>query len=650
MLLVQATGWGKSVVYFLAARRRAERGATLVVSPLIALMRNQVPMAERFGLRAAAFHSENRDDWADAEIQLQAGQLDVLFVSPERLHNPEFRRRVLDRFLPSVNLAVIDEAHCISEWGHDFRPEYRSVLRQLEGLPREAAILAATATATARVEEDLKRVFGPFLEVQRGRLVRPSVRLVALEMAQNAERLAWLSRYLPRFKGSGIVYTLTVFDAKEVALWLRRQGIVAKAYHADLERDRRIELENAFSENRLKALVATTALGMGYDKADVGFVVHYQAPASLIAYYQQIGRAGRALDRAYAVLLAGQEDETIAHRFIDAARPPTWVFQEIGRAMEESPQRFETLAHRVAVSDSMVRHALDILASAEAVWRDEEGLYHADSERLHREIQLGESIRTLRREECAAFRQYVASNRCRMQSVAEALGDTLAEPCGVCDRCRTLEPPHLDPRTVAQAAAFLFGEPKTIVPRLVLPLPLLEGKRQIPENLRNAPGIVLAFYGDEGLGKLVKEGKYAEGRFGDALIEAAAAALEEAGIRADWLSWVPSRQRGAMEDFVHRMADRLGVEAVPAIRRVAPKAPQKTMKTSEEQFWNVWTSIEAAEARTGVCVLLDDIVDSGWTLTVAGIGLRRAGASSVVPLALAAASSSRIKFREEARP
>lgn len=646
-LLVQATGWGKSVVYFTAAGLVRTQGLTLVVSPLIALMRNQVQVAARFGLRAGAIHSENRDDWPEVTSKLDSEALDVLFVSPERLQSREFRGRVLDPLLPRLALVVIDEAHCISEWGHDFRPEYRSVLRNLRGLPIETPILAATATATARVEEDLRAVFGPFLEVRRGRLVRPSLRLVCAELPAKPDRLAWLAKYLPRLTGSGIVYVLTVYDAKEVSRWLGEQGIDAPAYHAELSAEERIALEQAFSENRVKALVATTALGMGYDKADVGFVVHYQTPASLVGYYQQIGRAGRALDLAQAVLLAGAEDKAIVESFATSARPPQWVFEAIAERLQASPARFDEIARRAGVAGSMVRHALDILDAGEAVWRDNEGLYHLDPALARAEIERGEAVRDLRRAEFRALADYIRSPQCRMKAIAQALGDPEPADCGICDRCHPIPPFTLDPRTVAQASAFCEGAPKTFVPRAQLPLPLLEGKRRIPPELRNRPGIVLGVYSADRWGELVKAGKYEHGRYAGELLEASLSALSGLNDPPAWLTWVPSRRPGPLPDFARRLADRLGIEAVEALCAAASGVPQKTAEVSEEQFLNVWHAFEAMDSRPGVCLLLDDIVDSGWTLTIAGLRLRQAGSGPVLPFALAAASSARLRFPSE---
>ncbi|HEY8202716.1 MAG TPA: RecQ family ATP-dependent DNA helicase, partial [Actinomycetota bacterium] len=323
-LVVQRTGWGKSAVYLIATRllRDAGAGPTLLVSPLLALMRNQLEMAERVGVRAATINSGNRSEWEAIEEQVHGALVDILLVSPERLNNPRFRADVLPEVLPRTGLLVVDEAHCISDWGHDFRPDYRRVARVLDLLPSTVPILCTTATANQRVVADIVDQLGHDLLVLRGPLGRDSLRLSVLRMPDPAQRLAWLARAIPQMPGSGIVYCLTVRDTELVAGWLRRCGIAASAYSGETEAEERLLVEEALRTNAVKVVVATSALGMGYDKPDLGFVVHYQSPGSPVAYYQQVGRAGRNLPDAEGVLLMGHEDVEIQDYFIRTAFPP----------------------------------------------------------------------------------------------------------------------------------------------------------------------------------------------------------------------------------------------------------------------------------------------------------------------------------------
>ena len=336
VLLVQRTGWGKSIIYFISARLLRDRGTglTLIVSPLLALMRDQIRMAEKIGIRALTINSTNQDDWDELERQLRAGDCDVLLVSPERLANERFHEKTLPA-MGDFGLFVVDEAHCISDWGHAFRPDYRRIERIIRTLPRGTPVLATTATANDRVIVDVQEQLGDDLIVSRGPLARESLQLQIVKLADQAERLAWLAQYLDLLPGSGIIYCLTVADTLRVAQWLRRHGHEAQAYNADPDEERE-PLEERLRANDVKALVSTVALGMGFDKPDLGFVVHFQAPGSIVAYYQQIGRAGRALPDAYAVLLHGDEDERINQYFIDTTFPPYEQQQDIVALVEQA--------------------------------------------------------------------------------------------------------------------------------------------------------------------------------------------------------------------------------------------------------------------------------------------------------------------------
>jgi ATP-dependent DNA helicase RecQ len=364
LLVVQKTGWGKSFVYFIATKLLRDGGAgpALLVSPLLSLMRNQIAAAERMGVRARTIHSDNQADWTEIEAAIRGDEVDILLISPERLANERFQAEVLARIAPRIALLVIDEAHCISDWGHDFRPQYRLLERIVGGLPANVRLLATTATANDRVMTDLQTVLGPNLSVSRGDLNRPSLKLQTIRLPRQSERLAWLAANLPALPGHGIIYALTVRDANQVANWLRSRGLNVEAYTA--EGDDRIELENALLENRVKALVATTALGMGFDKPDLGFVVHYQTPGSVVAYYQQVGRAGRAVEAAYGVLLSGDEEEDINDYFIESAFPSRDEVQAVLGALRSAAGGLSIpdLTGRVNVRRGRIEKTIELLS------------------------------------------------------------------------------------------------------------------------------------------------------------------------------------------------------------------------------------------------------------------------------------------------
>ncbi len=646
-LVVQRTGWGKSVVYFLATRliRDAGRGPTLIVSPLLALMRNQIEMAERFGLRAASINSTNVGDWPSLESKALEGQVDVLLVSPERLANRGFRERVLPAFLGTAGLLVIDEAHCISDWGHDFRPDYRRILGLVGALNPEASVLATTATANIRVIQDLRDHFGPDLRIQRGPLERESLRLSAFLLDDHAERLAWLAKYLPRFPGTGIVYTLTVSDAEQVAKWLQKHGIDARAYHSEVPDLSRRELEHAFSENRLKALVATTALGMGYDKVDVAFVVHYQMPGSAIAYYQQVGRAGRSLSSAYGVLLAGEEDEEVTEHFIDSAFPARWVFETLLTGIRSGTRSLSECLSSVPVPPPVIRHALEVLEAEDIVEQTSEG-FAATGKRDALDWDRIEGVREQRRQELRQMREYVRHDGCRMEFLERALSDPQAGKCGRCDNCKPHAPIALPEELVEEARAFLRSSAYAIKPHTRLPKGFDLGRaRTLRKEELLLEGVALSSYNDPGWGRMVRDGKYESLQFSAELVQASADAVRKTGFKPEWLTWVPSSKHGTVvESFARRLAEALGVEAVEAVRRVESRRPQKTMGTSTAQFLNAWGAFEATDVRDGPCLLVDDVVDSGWTLTVIGLELYGAGSGPIMPFALATAKPRKVAF------
>jgi ATP-dependent DNA helicase RecQ len=637
LLVIERTGWGKSIVYFIstALRRESGHGPTIIVSPLLALMRNQVEMAERLGLRARTMDSTNQEEWEDIAFEIAADSLDVLMISPERLDNSTFKETLLPTLQKRAGLLVIDEAHCISDWGHDFRPDYQRILQFVEGLNPSCAILATTATATDRVAEDVRHQLGGDVQVQRGPLMRESLQLSVFELGTHAERLAWLAKYVPKFAGSGIIYTLTVYDAEQVAEYLHREGIVSDAYHADLEHEARVELEARFRRNELKALVATTALGMGYDKADVGFVVHYQLPMSILAYYQQIGRAGRMLGRAYGALLWGPDDESTAQYFIESAMPPKEVFDKLQTILEDGEQEFAAL--KSAGSWNFVGQALSVLEVEGVVVRSR-GRFRLVEPRHTFDYSKVSELRAARWADYEALRSYARSHECRMQMLARALGDPMAGPCGKCDNCKPLPPIKLDERAVERADAFLRSATFPIEPRKrLLSSDELERSIVIAEDERLEPGIALSSYNDSGWGRLVRSGKYGDEFYSDALLEPSIEAIASTGFQPDWIAWIPSFNNDKVEDFAKRLADKLEIPAVKAVRKVRENQPQKAMRYGKAQMLNVWSAFRVENARPGRCLLVDDIVDSGWTMTAVGILLRHAGATQVMPFALATA-------------
>jgi ATP-dependent DNA helicase RecQ len=644
VLCVQRTGWGKSAVYFIATALLRERGAgpALIVSPLLALMRNQIAAAERLGIRAHTINSTNRDAWAEVRRLLAEDAVDLLLISPERLNNPQFRGEMLSLFAERVGLLVVDEAHCISDWGHDFRPDYRRLQEMLERLPEGVAVLCTTATANDRVVADVAEQLAlghaGALRTYRGPLGRASLRLEVVELPGQADRLAWLATHLPSLPGSGIVYTLTKRDAELVADWLTAHGVPAEAYSGEIESARRVEVEERLLGNQLKAVVATSALGMGYDKPDLGFVVHYQAPGSVISYYQQVGRAGRAIERADVVLLRGHEDRRIQDFFIEQAFPPRERVERVLEALEDGGATVPELMSAVNLGRARIEAMLKVLDVEGAVAREGTKWLRVPGSDWHYDGERYAKVTALRRAEQKAMAAFGADGRCLMRALQEELDDPAPEDCGVCAVCtapRFAEP--LDPVLVREAALHLRSRPLVLDAKKMAPD--AEGKmKKLPDDVRAEDGRALARLGDGGWDPLVQEGRRA-GRFGDELVSAAAEAVRAWRVPVTWVAAVPSRRSGPLvPDFAQRLAAALELPFHPVLERVGDHPPQREMANSAQQVANVRGEFAIAGAvPSEPCLLVDDIRFSGWTLAMVAGQLRRRGAAAVYPFALATA-------------
>lgn len=659
VLCVQRTGWGKSAVYFVATAmlREAGAGPTILVSPLIALMRNQLEAAEALGIKAATVNSANRDDWDETFAAIDRGDIDLLLLSPERLANPAFRAGVLPELIATTGLLVIDEAHCISDWGHDFRPDYRRIAGLVDRLPADSAVLATTATANDRVIHDVEEQLGTKsdngagtgngkatadgLITIRGSLDRPSLRLEVVDMPSQAERLAWLATYVPDLPGSGIVYCLTVRDTATVADWLVSQGIKAEAYSGQTDSDERIAIEKRLLANKVKCVVATSALGMGYDKPDLGFVVHFQGPGSPIAYYQQVGRAGRGLEEADAVLLRGAEDRDVQDFFIKSAFPPAEHVHTVLGLIEGSmkPVTVGQLMDDVNLGKGRLSLMLKQLEVEGAVRKVGSGYRRSEGGWLYDEKRI-EAVTAARRAEQKAMEAYGNDGRCLMESLRIELDDPEAEPCGRCSVCT--EPKfaaELDRDLALEAITMLREKPIEIEPRRSTPT-ASGGFSKVPRDEQLEPGRAVSLISDAGWGRLVKQGRFTDERFDDELVEATAALLATWGPdpAPAWITAVPSlRHPELVDDFAKRLGEKLGLPYAPALKQTRKTERQGKLDNSRQQFLNVEGafSVNGGLHSKEPVLLIDDTVDSRWTLTEAGRQLRRAGVVVVWPLALA---------------
>ncbi len=654
VVVVQRTGWGKSAVYWVAtALRRAEgAGPTLVVSPLLALMRDQVAAAQRSGLRAVTINSANVDDWPAIEAELAAGTVDVLLISPERLNSAGFRARVLPHLAPRLGLLVVDEAHCISDWGHDFRPDYRRIATVLAGLPAGTPVLATTATANARVSADVAAQLGAGTLTLRGPLDREGLALAVVPTPDVASAYAWVAGLLDASPGQGIVYTLTVAETSRLAAFLAAAGHAVAAYSSATPPEDRERLERALLDGRLRALVATSSLGMGYDHPRLAFVVHLGAPSSPVAYYQHVGRAGRALDGAVGVVLPTAADERIWAYFDSTALPPEDVVRRVLRVMGEhgGPMTLPKLEVEAGLRRGRLEALLKVLDVDGAVeragggWVATGAAWEYDAERIAGVVRA-------RREEQQVMREYLAGGRCLMRTLREALDDdgsagggpgTGVGDCGRCSACTGQLPPpgaSPDPQRVAEALAHLRAQTTVLEPRKMWPSGASRRGR-IAEGLRAEPGRALAMAEDPAWGEVVTAALRGGGPVPEEVLTGLVRHLSRWGWpagRPGWVTWVPSRRNDALlADLAERIGALGRMRVVPGALTVAAAGPRQD---------DAATAVAAAEGPLGrlaagggvvgePVLLLDDTARSGWTLTVAAAVLRDAGAGPVYPLVL----------------
>lgn len=654
-LVVQRTGWGKSAVYFIAAKllRAAGHGPTVIVSPLLALMRNQVAAAERAGVHAATINSSNVTEWADVQRRVAAGELDVLLVSPERLNNPDFRDEVLPALASRAGLVVVDEAHCVSDWGHDFRPDYRRIRTLIADLGAGVPVLATTATANDRVVDDVARqlgVGGADTLVLRGGLDRESLRLSVVAAGGPAQRAAWIGAHLGELPGSGIIYTLTVAQAHDVAADLRAQGFAVAAYTGSTDSADREQLEADLLANRVKALVATSALGMGFDKPDLGFVVHLGAPSSPIAYYQQVGRAGRSTASAEVILLPGAEDSDIWRYFASLAFPAeSLVRKVIGELSVDQPLSTPALEARVDLNRSRLEMVLKVLDVDGAVRRVKGGWLGTGASWTYDE-QRYRTLDELRRAEQQAMLDYQHTGECRMSFLRAQLNDPQlqdGERCGRCDNCAG---PRFDAEVDAAATAAtrerLMRPGVELTPRRQWPSGLVQLGVELSGRIADGPepGRVIGRLTDLGWGarlrRLLAE---PDSEVPDDVVRAAVAVLAgwEWRTRPTAVLGLDSATHPVLIDsLVDRLAQLGRLTRLETLRyapgRRATAAANSAYRVAALQ--GSWLPPTDLPAGVGPVLLVDDVTDTGWTLTMAARVLRAAGAPEVLPFALAGVS------------
>jgi len=671
LLVVQRTGWGKSAVYFIATKlmREQNNGPTVIISPLLALMRNQIESAARYGVKLGSINSSNSGaDNDQTAREFLKGELDAIIVSPEQLSKPSFMENVLRPLSESVGLFVVDEAHCISDWGHDFRPDYKRIVTLLNFFPVNMPVLATTATANQRVMDDITAQLGENIQVFRGKLTRKSLHLQSCFFPRRSQRLAWLADTLPQLDGTGIVYTATIRDAELVADWLKKQGVPVEAYYGSLKglnseqnRMRRVELEEALLDNQIKALVATSALGMGYDKPDLSFVIHYQSPGSVVGYYQQVGRAGRAISKAYGVLLSGSEDDDIQRYFIRSAFPQEELVDEILKVLDNAGDGLSRseIQRRVNARPTKIEAALKFLATESPapilLSPSTPKKYSRTLTDYELPVELIQRLSRKKEEEWIVMQEYLNHKTCLMQFLSNELDDPEAEPCGKCANCfpeQALSEEYCHETGLA-AAEFMENILIEIQPKMRAGVGYADALSRFPayqfpynlesEGLEHKMGRALCRWGEAGWGEIAMNGKR-EGRFDSRLVAASAKLIErrwKPEPSPAWVTFVPSHKYPYLvPEFARQLAERLGLQCFDVVKKIKSNHPQKSRENASHRCKNLDGIFKIADGiPDGPVLLVDDAVDSGWTFAVISALLRQAKSGPVLPFAVMSTST-----------
>ena len=645
VIVVQRTGWGKSALYFVATHllRQQGMGPSLIISPLLALMNNQIDAARKLGLRAYTINSANDLGLGELTELLESDQVDVLLISPERLANPEFAEKIMPLVGRRPGLIVIDEVHCISDWGHDFRPDYRRLGQLISRLPAGIPVLGTTATANDKVIADVSMQLGEGLPVFRGPLRREGLSLSVLDLPDRAARLVWIDKNLETLPGTGIIYCLTQRDVDTVAGYLERRGHKVARYRSgnDIDQDEKVLSLEKLLRNEIKAVVASTALGMGYDKPDVGFVIHFQSTDSLVGYYQQVGRAGRALETSFGVMMRGAEDKNIHNYFMKGTFPNEETVDRILTVFESAngPLSTSAIEKQVNLRSGAIESTLKQLYVEGIVDRVKAKTYARTLKKWVYPRERVEQTLNSKRKNAELVGKYFGTSECRMRFLVNHLNDADSGDCGICDNCSGNKlVASFSSEELIEAQRYLRREYLRIEPRI-----RNWDNTTIKSSERLVEGRCLCKWKDGGIGDRIATEKQVDHRFSDEVVGFVLEMISEWKMpeKPTWVTCVPSTKSGDLvPDVARRIAEKLGIPFLPVVSKVRATKAQKGMENSAHQGANVSGAFKlVGDLPAGPVFLVDDLVDSRWTLTEVGRILRQSGSGNVYPLTLASTQS-----------
>ncbi|WP_294966078.1 RecQ family ATP-dependent DNA helicase [Sulfurimonas sp.] len=625
VLLIEKTGFGKSLTFQFPATQFD--GLTIIFFFFFALMRDQIKSLDEKGIKADLINSQETNERNDLIIEKAINnELKILYITPERLASASWQNAVSKM---NISFIVIDEAHCISTWGHEFRPDFRRIIKLMQVLPSNIPVLATTATATLSVSEDIKEQIGNNIEIIRGDLLRENLKLNVIHVENEEDKMAWMLSYLKNVSGNGLVYTGTTINTEIYSKWLESEKLNTIFYHGKMDGDIKKGIEKEWMNDKYKAVIATNALGMGIDKSNIRFIIHTQITQSLIHYYQEIGRAGRDGKTAEIFLLFNVKDTALPLSFINGARPSVKKYEKVISALKEEPLGEKNLMKATNLKQTQVRTIKADLLDQKIIIEVKYGSnkkyeYKYNASQL--DTTVFENLRNHRLEKFKKMLKYINTNKCKMLYLCNYLGDSNSNSCEICDSCSNnknqFSMSKNDKEKIKQFQDNFF--------------PILEVETT-KTNLIN--GIASSYYGFSNVGTIINKCKYKDGgNFPNILLKQTLRAFGKTfkDQKFDLVLFVPPTKSGKLvENFANKLAMTLKLPITPLVK-IRDTKEQKIFQIGALKTENIKDAFDInIDIINKSILLIDDIFDSGATIKEIGKMLTNKGAKIIAPLVIA---------------
>lgn len=628
VLLIEKTGFGKSLCYQFPAIHF--EGTTVIFSPLIALMRDQVKKLNNLGISAKHINSEQSQEENEQIIEdAIKGKFKILYIAPERQENIRWIEAAREI---KLSMVVIDEAHCVSVWGHDFRPSFRRIINLVQLLPSSFPVLATTATATKLVEEDIVKQMAGDTTSSRGNLMRENFYLNVIKVKSEDEKLAWMGANLNKIDGNGIIYTGTRINTEIYTKWLNYLGISAIGYNAGLASELRMEIEEGLLSDKWKCIVSTNALGMGIDKPDIRFIIHTQIPASPIHYYQEIGRAGRDGLKTLIILFYSPKDIDLPMVFINGARPSIDNYYKVINILKQEPLGEMQIMRNTNLKQTQVRvikaDLLDQKIIREVQYeKNKKYEYQFGASELN--IKSFQVLRNSKLKDLQKMIDYIETNDCRMKFLCDFLGDWSDNKCRKCDNDLN--------RHIVSELTVEWSNKISAFRDNYFPVLEVEAKKSSLVN-----GFASSYYGVSNVGEIIHKCKYQQGGdFPDYLIKLMLRVFRDklGNEKFDLILYVPPTESGDLvKNFAMKISAILNIPLSNNLQKVRITDPQKGFQNvllKKDNVKEAFVYYGADEVKDKSILIIDDIFDSGATIKEIGKLLTKLEVKIVVPLVIA---------------